>query len=694
MVFVASFFVVVGVSNNALAATFTVNVSDNSLIGNSSADPTPDGTCSEGSDVDNDCSLREAIIAANLSVDDDLIFLPEDTITLQLTGAGENSAATGDLDVMSAGTLTITGAGESLTTLNGNDIDSIFDLGNGATLTMSEFTITGGNSFASGGAIYSRGILNLTSMTISDSTASNSGGGLYVDAVAGTTTLTDVLFSSNTAFNGAAIHGNADIMLISSTISDNAGVNSGAIRMESGTLTIDNSTISSNTATGTGINSNGGALYIAEDAMLTMDSVLLNQNAADGEGGALFISCSSQSNTITNSVFVDNSAGTNGGAISNGCSDESATLSSSLTITFSTITGNAAASAGGALYARQSDDDTATISVGSSIVSDNTAVLSGPNCAFSEAGMITSGGYNVLSDDSCSFSGTGDIVDDPLLSTDGLADNGGEIQTIALQATSPALDISPIENCVDTIDARGILRPNQDACDAGAFELEQVDVPEDTDDEEEVEPEPEPEAEPEPEPTAEEIRQTLTSADDLSDDSTYGTQVASIEGGAEGNIIVNYTDDTQSTYAIFPAFTGSKETTVKQYGDTGYLIVLHPRGKKIALVNAYTGEVIERVRLSTSRYKNNSFKILDVRHDDQLDIVVTSKKSGKVLVSLLKLKVSTANLTLKDAEEIATDADVKVKKTRAPKKRINLRDADGNVLYTLKVNSSYQMTLQ
>jgi len=56
-------------------------------------DDPPPGTCDPG-----DCSLREAIIAANGLAGPDDIVLAAGTYTLSIPGTGENSAADGDLD--------------------------------------------------------------------------------------------------------------------------------------------------------------------------------------------------------------------------------------------------------------------------------------------------------------------------------------------------------------------------------------------------------------------------------------------------------------------------------------------------------------------------------------------------------------------------------------------------------------------
>src|SRR3989344_6403271 len=90
----------------AFAATFTVT---------KTAD-TNDGVC------DADCSLREAIGAANALPGADVITLPAGTYTLSIAGTGEDLNATGDLDI--TGDLTINGAGDT-TIIDGAAIDRV-----------------------------------------------------------------------------------------------------------------------------------------------------------------------------------------------------------------------------------------------------------------------------------------------------------------------------------------------------------------------------------------------------------------------------------------------------------------------------------------------------------------------------------------------------------------------------------------
>lgn len=87
----------------------------------------------------------------------------------------------------------------------------------------------------------------------------------------------------------------------------------------------------------------------------------------------------------------------------------------------------------------------------------------GGNCY----GSIIDNGYNTSSDNNtCPFSNTdsGNNVD-PLLAP--LADNGGPIQTMALQLGSPAIDAG---SCVEAADQRGVAHPQGVTCDIGAYE--------------------------------------------------------------------------------------------------------------------------------------------------------------------------------------------------------------------------------
>lgn len=77
----------------AWAATFQVDTRADTVDANIG-----DGSCA---DANGDCSLRAAVQEANADGGADTIMLGSARYTLTLAGAGEDAAATGDLDVTS-----------------------------------------------------------------------------------------------------------------------------------------------------------------------------------------------------------------------------------------------------------------------------------------------------------------------------------------------------------------------------------------------------------------------------------------------------------------------------------------------------------------------------------------------------------------------------------------------------------------
>src|SRR5205807_2430480 len=95
---------------------------------------------------DSDCSLREAIVAANGNGQADMIAVPAGTYHLTIAGAGEEAAATGDLDITSD--MTIIGAGATSTIIDATGLgDRVFEEppAAAATASNSDVTIKGGH---------------------------------------------------------------------------------------------------------------------------------------------------------------------------------------------------------------------------------------------------------------------------------------------------------------------------------------------------------------------------------------------------------------------------------------------------------------------------------------------------------------------------------------------------------------------
>ena len=145
--------------NATTAQTFTVT---------KTAD-TNDGAC------DSDCSLREAIVAANLNPGSDIIVIPSGTYTLTIVGIDENASATGDLDI--AGDLRFNGTGAEGTIIDGGGIDRIMEIlpaNPPYTVVISGLTIQNGARISAGEQ--AAGIRSMGFLTVTESVVANNAG--------------------------------------------------------------------------------------------------------------------------------------------------------------------------------------------------------------------------------------------------------------------------------------------------------------------------------------------------------------------------------------------------------------------------------------------------------------------------------------------------------------------------------------
>lgn len=238
---------------------------------------------------DGDCSLREAIQAANTdsAVDactmgsgTDVITVPAGTYTLSLAGAGENANLTGDLDITS--NLTINGAGNFATIIDGNGTDRVVEVRPGATTLIRDITIQNGNS----SGILNRGTLTLRNSTVTNNSISGFGGGGVFNTATGTLTVIDSTLSNNLAnspdlsHGGGGIYSDGTVTLNRTTVKDNTTIGrGGGIYNQDPTITIINSTISGNTAL------NGGGIFNRFGTVQLTHSTITDNTATDNGGG-------------------------------------------------------------------------------------------------------------------------------------------------------------------------------------------------------------------------------------------------------------------------------------------------------------------------------------------------------------------------------------------------------------------------
>lgn len=445
---------------------------------------TADGTC------DADCSLREAIIAANALAGPDIVTVPAGTYLLTIPGAtGEDAAATGDLDIGSGG-LTINGAGAATTIVDGGGTIRVFEVvgtgtvavtgltirnglggfgagiendNNGASLTIDQSQILNNTATSFGGGVNNNGggTITITNSVISGNTATFFGGGVN-NNIGGTVNIDATTISMNTAngFGGGGLNNNSGgpMMVSASVIANNSAPNGsggGINNNSSGTMTLTDVTVSGNTASGSICG--GGILNNSNGPLTIVESTISGNSATAGPGGGICYN-SGGTFTITNSTISGNSTTDTGGG--GGLYMGS---SSVVTLTNVTMIGNSApGTSGGAL---RKNALSATLSVLRSIVANST---SGGNCS----GTITSLGNNISSDATCNFVAAGDLPPGTNPLVEPLAANGGPTETHALQGGSPAINAGGAGCPPPATDQRGINRPQGAACEIGSFECQ------------------------------------------------------------------------------------------------------------------------------------------------------------------------------------------------------------------------------
>jgi fibronectin-binding autotransporter adhesin len=247
------------------SGTFTVTTSSDGT----------DGACT----VDN-CTLREAVIAANTSPGEDTLILTSATYVLTLGSTGEDAATYGDLDITDS--LHIVGAGIGSSIISAafsSQNDRIFHVdpsGTGITVEFSGLTIQNANvtSF-DGGGIYNRGNLTLTNVEVVNNRASLTGGGIYNR---GNLTLNNSIIRNNQAHSEGG----------------------GILNDTTGNLTVTNSTISGNIA------ETSAAGGIRNKGILTLTNTTISNNQAATTGGAIVSQGTANLNNVT---IVDNKGG-------------------------------------------------------------------------------------------------------------------------------------------------------------------------------------------------------------------------------------------------------------------------------------------------------------------------------------------------------------------------------------------------
>ena len=361
-------------AGEVIAAPTTLVV--NSTVDASDVNP-GDGVCATGAGT---CTLRAAVQEANAVDDPNIIEVPAGTYVLTLFGAGEDAAATGDLDITAP--VSIVGAGAATTVVDGNGADRVLHLlapvieeETPPSVTLSGLTIRNGFTAEDGGGIYSLSgaTLILDAVTVTGNTTTADGGGIHT--ATGTLHVRNgSVVSDNEARSGGGIFNAGELnasgvpslaVVTGSTITGNTalGGGGGIWNDHEGALTLTDVDVTDNFA-----EANGGGVSVTSKSSLTVNGGTFSGNQAHGEGGAAS-TATERVVRITGTTFTGNEAGVptateagegGGGALSMGGDGV-------VEIVDSTFTGNSAPGEGGAIYL----DNNGSVAITDSTVSGN-----------------------------------------------------------------------------------------------------------------------------------------------------------------------------------------------------------------------------------------------------------------------------------------------------------------------------------
>ena len=444
---------------------------------------------------DTNCSLREALYSAIYNFDyggcthtgdwdddTDTIILAHNTYSLSLSGY-DDQGKVGDLDIYSVGApapsftapsptapspdIIIQGAVDG-SSINGNDVDRVFEIMPGISVLMDNVMIYNGltkyPTDDSGSAIYVAGSLKITYSVIYGNRTMAGGSGGGIANMGGVLTLEHVIIQNNWTGNsttdvvsgmGGGIYNDGELFITDVYITENNTGNN----------------------TSTGYIGGGGGIYNIGDASLVRvtiyDNYCGNASARDGAGGGGILNNGEL--TIRTSTISGNRSG-GGGLGGNydggpGGGIYSTTAGVITIIDDSTIAYNwtGRSSGTGYTYGGGIAVDSTDTTIKNTIVANNDADES-PDC---DSGFISTGFNLVENDEGCSISGIDDTLHvDPMLAP--LADLGVEGWIHALLPGSPAIDAGPAAcGATDQRHQQRAIDGDRDGtrmCDIGAYE--------------------------------------------------------------------------------------------------------------------------------------------------------------------------------------------------------------------------------
>jgi CSLREA domain-containing protein len=274
-----------------------------------------------------DCTLREAILAANARAGPDAIRLHKGTYSLTIPGAPDDETGqVGDLDITDP--LRIYGVSAKDTFLEGawgSRLNSIFHVLQGKT-TIEDVTVrkglhgitvslsgelvlvhsalrNNGTETTSGGGLFTEGPATVLNAEVTGNKSGDLGGGIYTSAAI---EVRNSMVANNTSFSGGGIYAAKGALIQNSVIRDNDATNIGGGIYSQAFLHLTKSTVEKNRA------DSGGGIVSLWQYEIAASKIL--GNTARVDGGGLF-EWSAMRGSIKRTVLKGNKAKGNGGGI-------------------------------------------------------------------------------------------------------------------------------------------------------------------------------------------------------------------------------------------------------------------------------------------------------------------------------------------------------------------------------------------
>lgn len=396
---------------------------------------TGDGQCKGVDMVGATCTLRAAIMEANVTPGPHTIAVPSGSdFVLTNIGEDEDGGVTGDLDISSD--ISIVNLLDGFV-INGNGTDRIFNVLNGGKLTLFFGKLTNG---------------------VANTPNTFQGGAIKVE-IGGVLLIDQLELVNNIANRGGAIFNDGDVAIENSNIHHNAITNEntpnnlsseGNAILNRKTLLIGSSTLSHN------------GILLNNEQNISINpqeyAIHINPNGNNAPQPVTF---------LFNSTVADNKyAGIR--------ADRGIT-----TINQSTIANH---SAQGIRFTRHSDHaDELQLTIKASLFANNTFQDCNELWVIPESEVDIAGNFNASTDETCGFTGMDNLenIENPINGS--LGDWGGQTQTLMINESSPTIDF--VENNCSDLDQRGGERPldgNDNGvfnCDVGAVEFDRTTDP-------------------------------------------------------------------------------------------------------------------------------------------------------------------------------------------------------------------------